>query len=139
MSVLTLSQTTKFRVFQTEKFPDDKFKFYENGREFSNMVENTFPTVFSKDLYCRHVQTRACLGKVNSLLNDKFFVWSKMEAFIDDHTYLTENLKIILLMVKNNLEKREKCWSLVFSPLLTIISKGLIFKVGRRQVYVLKG
>ena len=22
-----------------------------------------FPTVFSKDLYCRHVKTRACLGK----------------------------------------------------------------------------
>ena len=25
--------------------------------------ENAFPTVFSKDLYCRHVKTRACLGK----------------------------------------------------------------------------
>ena len=24
-----------------------------------------FPTVFSKDLYCRHVKTRACLGKGN--------------------------------------------------------------------------
>ena len=22
-----------------------------------------FPTVFSKDLYCRHVKTRNCLGK----------------------------------------------------------------------------
>ena len=22
-----------------------------------------FPTVFSKDLYCRHVKTKACLGK----------------------------------------------------------------------------
>ena len=22
-----------------------------------------FPTVFSKDLYCRHVKTMACLGK----------------------------------------------------------------------------
>ena len=24
---------------------------------------SSFPTVFSKDLYCRHVKTRACLGK----------------------------------------------------------------------------
>ena len=23
----------------------------------------SFPAVFSKDLYCRHVKTRACLGK----------------------------------------------------------------------------
>ena len=45
--------------------------------EFSKQVENTvgkgrncsihaippFPAVFPKDLYCRHVKTRACLGK----------------------------------------------------------------------------
>ena len=29
-----------------------------------------FPTVFSKDLYCRHVKTRACWDRVNSLLAD---------------------------------------------------------------------
>ena len=23
----------------------------------------SFPTVFSKDLYCRHIKTRVCLGK----------------------------------------------------------------------------
>ena len=55
---------------------DVNFKFDENGRNFSKRVENTvgkgeissqaispFPTVFSKDLYCRHVKTRVCLGK----------------------------------------------------------------------------
>ena len=56
---------------------DDNFKFDENGRKFSKWVEETvgkgeiaryeqfllFPTVFSKYLYCRHVKTRACLGK----------------------------------------------------------------------------
>ena len=60
-----------------EDFADDNFKFDENGRQFSKWVENTagkgeiaryeqfcpFPTVFSKDFYCRHVKTRACLGK----------------------------------------------------------------------------
>ena len=58
-------------------FADDNLKFSENARKFSRWVENTvgkgeiahyeqfllFPTVFSKDLYCRHVKTRACVGK----------------------------------------------------------------------------
>ena len=65
---LTLSQTTNFRQ---KELPDDNFKFDENGRKFSKQVENTvekgeiapFPTVFSKDLYCRHIKIRACLGK----------------------------------------------------------------------------
>ena len=44
---------------------DDNLKFDENGRKFSKWVQaiSPFPTVFSKDLYCRHVKTRACLGK----------------------------------------------------------------------------
>ena len=58
-----------------KEFADDNFEFDENGRKFSKSVENTvekgeialyeqfllFP-VFSNDLYCRHVKTRACLG-----------------------------------------------------------------------------
>ena len=60
-----------------KEFADDNFKCYENGLKFSKQVENTgekrrncslraispFPTVFSKDLFCKHVKTRACLGK----------------------------------------------------------------------------
>ena len=38
---LTLSQTTNFRLFQTEGFADNNFKFDENGRKFSKWVENT--------------------------------------------------------------------------------------------------
>ena len=54
-----------------KEFADHKFKFDENCWKFSILAENTgkrrncsyraispFPTVFSKDLYCRH-----CLGK----------------------------------------------------------------------------
>ena len=60
-----------------KEFSDDNYEFHENGRKFSKWVENTvekgeiaryeqfllFSTVFSNDLYCRHVNTRACLGK----------------------------------------------------------------------------
>ena len=74
--VLSLSQMTNFRLFQTEKFADNNFKFDENGRMFSRQVENTvgkegivryeqilpFPQCFQKT-YCIHVKTRACLGK----------------------------------------------------------------------------
>ena len=57
----------------SSKLKDYNFKSNENGGKFSEGVENAvgkgengnspFPTVFSKDLYCRHVKTRACLGK----------------------------------------------------------------------------
>ena len=67
----------------------------KNGRKFSKWIEITvgkgeiardeqflfFPTVFSQDLYCRNVKTRACLGKGSNLskrprsqLNQKEFV-----------------------------------------------------------------
>ena len=63
-----LSQTTNVRLIQTEEFAEDDFKFDENGREFSIWVENTvgkgrncsfraiypFPTVFSREFFCRH-------------------------------------------------------------------------------------
>ena len=69
---LTFSQTTNFRPFQTEAFADDNSKLDENDRKVLERVENTegkgeivssFPTVFSEDLYLRHIKTRACLGK----------------------------------------------------------------------------
>ena len=61
----------------SSKLKDYNFKSDENGRKFSKWVENTvgkrrncslraispFPTVFSKDLNCRNVKTRACLRK----------------------------------------------------------------------------
>ena len=38
---LTHYQTTTFRLFQTERVSDNKFKFNENGRKLSKWVENT--------------------------------------------------------------------------------------------------
>ena len=77
---LTLSKTRNFRLFQTKRFADDNFKFDENGekdlqmgrkhsgkrRNCSSRAISPFPAVFSKDLYCRHVKTRACLGRVKA-------------------------------------------------------------------------
>ena len=39
--VLTLSQTTILDCSNQKKFADDNFKFDENGRKFSERVENT--------------------------------------------------------------------------------------------------
>ena len=74
---LTLPKRQILDSSKQKEFADDNFRFDENGRKLSKRVENTvekgeianyeqfllFPTVFSKDLYCRHVKTRACLGK----------------------------------------------------------------------------
>ena len=51
-----------------KEFADDNLKVDKNGRKFSKWIENTvgkgpFPMVFSKDLYSRHIKTRACVGK----------------------------------------------------------------------------
>ena len=39
--VLTLSQTTNFRLFQLKEIADDNSKFDENGRKLSKRIENT--------------------------------------------------------------------------------------------------
>ena len=66
---------TNFIFIRTQEFADNNVKFDENDKKISKCRENTvrkgeiaryqqfllFP-VFSKDLYCRHVKTMACLG-----------------------------------------------------------------------------
>ena len=74
---LTVSQTTNLDSSKLKEFTGDNFEFDENGRKFTKRVEKyygkrrncswraifPFPAVISKDLYCRHVKTRAHLGK----------------------------------------------------------------------------
>ena len=48
---------------QLKEFADDNFKFDENERKLSKLVENTVGKGEIEDLYCRHVKTRDCLGK----------------------------------------------------------------------------
>ena len=65
---LTPSQTTNFTLYQIERFCRRQNEFNENGRKLSKRIENTgkrrncllwaispFPTLFSKDIYCRHL------------------------------------------------------------------------------------
>ena len=64
---------------ELKEFADDNVKFNQNGkkkvfqtsrkhcgkrRNCSLQAISPFPTVFSKDLCCRHVINMACLGKV---------------------------------------------------------------------------
>ena len=80
MALLFFKPFTKRQILVPSKlkeFADDNFKLDENGRTFSKRVENTvgkgeiaryeqfllFPQCFLKDFFCRHVKTRACLGK----------------------------------------------------------------------------
>ena len=72
-----LSQTTNFRLFQTEKGCRRKFKFDENGRTLSERVESTvrkreiaryeqfllFPQCFQNTCTADIKNLRACLGK----------------------------------------------------------------------------
>ena len=75
-------------AIKLKEFAEDNFKWDENGRKSYKRVENNvekgesrlraispFPTVFSKGLYCRHVKTRACLGK--GLTSQKLFFFFK--------------------------------------------------------------
>ena len=38
-------------------------KWVGKGKNCLSRAISPFPTVFSNNLYCRHVKTRACLGK----------------------------------------------------------------------------
>ena len=63
-----------------KEFADDNFELNENGRKISKMSRkhlgkrrncslraiSPFLTLFSKDLYGRHAETRACFGRVKS-------------------------------------------------------------------------
>ena len=73
---LTISQTTNFRRFQTERNSRQQFqirlkwqkvlqvdkKHCGKSRNCLLRANSSFPAVFSKDLCCRHLKTRACLG-----------------------------------------------------------------------------
>ena len=85
---------TNFRLFQTQSVCRRQYKIWwkwqkavQTGKKHCGKRRNCslraispFPTVFSKDLYCRHLKTRACLGKGFN------FVF-RMVSFCDMLTY----------------------------------------------------
>ena len=74
-----------------------------------------FPQVFSKDLYCRHIKTRACLGKcVNSLPNDRILDRSKLKPFGGDNIKVFRKMIFVFDRVENIVGKGKKCCFLLF-------------------------
>ena len=68
-----------------KEFGDDNFKFEENVRKFSKRVEKSVgkevaPMVFPKDLYCRHVKSRA----TNIVCKGDFLFREKLPQFEQD-------------------------------------------------------
>ena len=71
-TIYTLNPFPKQQIIDSElkESADDNLKFDGNGKKFSKRIENTvgkgeicwkrsissFPTVFSKGLYCRHIK-----------------------------------------------------------------------------------
>ena len=73
--------------------------------------------MFSKDLYCRHVKTRAHLGKdqkpIISMWLDgmdyrlTIVDWSNLKASADDKINVTQKLKFLLGKINNIMGKGE--------------------------------
>ena len=83
------SQMTNFKGFQTESLqttisnlmnmaessPKGYRKHCGKRRNCSLRAISPFPTVFSKDLYCRHVKTRACLERVKPFVPINIYIY----------------------------------------------------------------
>ena len=75
---------------------------------------------------------------VKSLPNDKISDSSKLKAFADDKSNITQSLKFVLGRVENIVEKGKKCWLPAFSPFPAMISKGFLLRAFKSQDCVIK-
>ena len=75
---LSLSQTTNFRLFHTDKVCRRQFQINENGVKFPKRVAIfPFSTVFQEDLYCRYLKTGLVWERVkNNVGSEKMLVGS---------------------------------------------------------------
>ena len=94
--VFTHSQTTNLRLFQTKRDCIQQFQMWQKlqkilqmGRKQCGKMRNCslwaispFPALFSKDMYCRLVKTRACLGKGEGTCKIRLsnVLWGKQNA-----------------------------------------------------------
>ena len=86
------------KVLQTGRKPCGK------RRNCSIGVVSPFPTVFSKELYCRHIKSRACLGKGYFFPKQQILDSSKLK---DDNFKFDENGVEFSKRVENNVGKGE--------------------------------
>ena len=91
---LTLCQRTNFRLFHTERVCRRQFQIWQKWQKVLQMgwkhcgkrrncslrAISSFPTVFLKDLYCRHLKTRVCLGKGLTHILDLERLWKKISC-----------------------------------------------------------
>ena len=66
-----------------------------------------FPTVFSKDLYCRHVKPMACMGKGESITRQQILDSSRLKEFADDNFKFDKNDRKLSKQVENTVGKGE--------------------------------
>ena len=76
--------------------------------------------------------------RINSVPNDKISNWSRLKAFADDKINVTKNLKFALGREESIVGKGKKCWLPAFSPLPTMLSKGLFHGGVKSQDCVVK-
>ena len=88
-----------------------------------------YPQCFSKDVNCRQVKTRACLGKGLTLPNDKILDLSKLKASADDKMDCDSKTEIYFGKGRKHSGKRRNCWLQAFSPFPSMIPKGYFLKV----------
>ena len=74
-------QMTISDMFQMAEGSLNGRKHMQEKEKFLVMSNFSFPTIFSKDLYCRHLETRACLGKGKSEYEIIMSVVEKLEKW----------------------------------------------------------
>ena len=119
---LTLSQTTNFILFQTERVCRRQ-EVLQKGRKHCGKRRNRslraispFLAVFSKDLYCRHVKPGLVWERVNTRGNDGLY-HSALKLYTHSCPFPVTLYQTILIFndketmaIKNIEEKRRKCW-----------------------------
>ena len=109
-----------------------------------------FPTVLSKDLYCKHVKTRACLGRVKAVINSitctcqpfpkrQISDYSKLQEFPDNNFKFNANSRKFSKMGRKYCGKRRYCSLRAISPLPTVFSKDLYCKRVKTRACLGKG
>ena len=137
---LTLSQTTNFRLFQIESVCRRQFQIgwkwqnvFQPARKHCGKRRNCslraispFPTVFSKDLYCRHVKTRACLGKGWMFTSYGYY---RLVQFSSKQKYDVKNMdkwkNTVNWLSTKHCAKRRNCWLWAISSFPGMFSKAV--------------
>ena len=68
----------------------------------------------------------------------KILDWSKLKAFADNKTNVTEKTEICFGKGRKHSGKRRKCWLPAFSPFSTMFSKGFFLGVVKSRDCVVK-